>query len=44
MQKTLKIRKIALLTALSVFVIAGCGKKQGKEGKAEQKNPAAAVD
>jgi mono/diheme cytochrome c family protein len=44
MQKILKIRKIALLTALSVLVVAGCGKKQGKAGKADQKPQAAAVD
>ncbi len=44
MQKILKIRKIALLAALSMLVIAGCGKKQGKAGKAGQKNPDVAVD
>ena len=43
MQKTIKIRKIALLTALSVFVIAGCGKKPGIAGKSDPKNSAAVV-
>ena len=44
MQKNLKIRKIALLAALSLLVISGCGKKQGKAEKADQKKSEVAVD
>ncbi|NTU68195.1 MAG: cytochrome c [Chlorobiaceae bacterium] len=36
MQKKTHIRKTALLAALSVFAITGCGKKPGKNDKAGQ--------
>ncbi|MGB7510954.1 MAG: cytochrome c [Pelodictyon phaeoclathratiforme] len=44
MQKTLKIRKYAILATLSMVVIAGCGKKPGQSGKADAKKPMTAVD
>ena len=44
MQKIIKIRKIALLSALSVLVIAGCGKQPAKSGKDDAKKNTAAVD
>ena len=44
MQKTLQIRKFAILATLSVLVITGCGKKPNQSGKADPKKPVAAVD
>lgn len=43
MQKTMKIRTIAFFSALSVLIVTGCGKQQGKQEKASKKT-AAAVD
>ena len=44
MQTTLKFRKIVLLSALSVLVIAGCGKQQGKSGTKKVPSGTAAAD
>lgn len=44
MQKTLKIRKIAVLAALSVMMITGCGRKQGHSGKVDPKKTISAAD
>jgi len=44
MQTTLKFRKIALLSALSVLVIAGCGKQHGKSGAKKVSSVTAAAD
>jgi mono/diheme cytochrome c family protein len=43
MQKTMRIRNIALLAALSVIVVTGCGKKQEKGAKAPN-NAVSAAD
>ena len=44
MQKTIKIRKFAVVAALSLLVIAGCGKKSGPSGKADLKKAVTAAD
>jgi len=44
MQKTTKIRKFAFVAALSLVVIAGCGKKSGSSGKADLKKAVTAAD
>ena len=44
MQKTIKIRKFAVVAALSLSVIVGCGKKPGTSGKAEPKKALTAAD
>ena len=44
MQKTIKIRKFAVVAALSILVIAGCGKKPGQSGKADLKKTMTAAD
>ena len=44
MQKTIKIRKFAVVAALSLLVIAGCGKKSGPSGKTDLKKAVTAAD
>ena len=44
MQKNIKIRKFTGIVALSLFVIAGCGKKTGQSGKADSKKTVLAAD
>jgi len=44
MQKTIQIRKFAVVAVLSLLVIVGCGKKPGTSGKADRKQAMSAAD